>query len=140
MKTEKNIKPVSDIEWDTCWMAIRYAMNRQTIASATLPTDLIKAYWHRWTDDQKRQIAKDLKQNEEYYSTLKITDEKAFGNENIDRPVWIKFMNACDIDNHHKGQLKDGSTYEMFQVHDKLYPLKQYLNDPTLDIFQLQIG
>jgi len=41
------ISRLSDFEWTCLWMAVRYAMNRQTIASATLPQDIIKNYYSR---------------------------------------------------------------------------------------------
>ena len=63
--TDRNNKkrPLSSIEWDTCWMAIRYAMNRRTAASASLPTELLAAYYDRWTDGQKEMIVRDLWEN-----------------------------------------------------------------------------
>ena len=64
MKTIKpNAAPLSTVEWDTCWMAIRYAMNRRTAASASLPTELLAAYYDRWTDGQKEMIVRDLWEN-----------------------------------------------------------------------------
>lgn len=77
-------KPLTDIEWDTCWMAIRYACGRKTIASAMLPRDLIDAYYHRWTDSQKQLIAKDLRS---YLET-----HEYFGSKNIDHPEWMHFL------------------------------------------------
>ena len=50
------ISRLSDFEWTCLWMAVRYAMNRQTIASATLPQDIIKNYYSRLNDGQKKSI------------------------------------------------------------------------------------
>lgn len=81
-------KPLSSIEWDTCWMAIRYACGRQTIASAMLPRDLIDAYYDRWTDGQKQMIAKDLRN---YLET-----HEYFGSKNIDHPEWMRFLHILE--------------------------------------------
>lgn len=82
MKKEKRL---SEIEWDTCWMAIRYAMNRQTASSASLPSQLIKAYGDRWTDLQKELILRDLK--------LHLIDNEYFGNKEVDHPKWMELLN-----------------------------------------------
>lgn len=81
-------KPLTDIEWDTCWMAIRYACGRKTIASAMLPRDLIDAYYDRWTDGQKEMIAKDLRTHLEFH--------ECFGDKNIDHPEWMRFLNLLE--------------------------------------------
>lgn len=135
MKDQKiNTKPLTDIEWETCWMAIRYAMNRQTIASSLLPYMLIQAYWTRWTDDQKRTIYRDLKSNEDYYTSLKSAGESAFGNKDIDRPIWLKFMEACNIDNHWWYGYEDRQVL-VFQANNRLYPLEEYIKNPANEIF-----
>jgi hypothetical protein len=125
-------KPLSDLEWDTCFMSLRYAMNRQTISSATLPIQLVRAYWNRWTDPQKKMIARDLKNNEEMCIEMETT---AFGNPSIDRPTWLKFWKACDIDNHYKVKLVNGDEDIVFEANDKIYPLNKYVENPYLEIY-----
>lgn len=107
--------PLSDIEWSTCWMSIRYAMNRRTIDSVTLPIHLLQAYYDRWNDAQKRLIIQDLKQN--------FHDYKKFGDENIDHPVWMKFWYTLDKTKHLCLSLIDGSEIVGFKWNDKYYPL-----------------
>lgn len=121
------MKPLSEIEWTTCWMAIRYACPRQTIASATLPSDLIKAYWNRWTVGQKKMIAQDLKRF--------LETESSFGNKNIDEPIWNKFLSACDIDNHETVELIDGTSCVVFEANDRYYPLDEYVKKPHAEIY-----
>lgn len=43
MKTKKK-KSLSSIQYDTLWMAIRYAMGRKSIASLSLPWEIIDSY------------------------------------------------------------------------------------------------
>lgn len=133
MKTNR----LTEIEWDTCWMAIRYAMNRQTIASSTLPHQLIESYYNRWTDSQKRMIARDLSENErdvQHWSDGKL---KAFGHEKIDRPQWLKFWSSCDIDNHISIELSNGQKVTAFKANDRIYPLKEYVESPHQEIYVL---
>lgn len=113
--------PLSDIEWTTLWMAIRYAMNGQTIASAMLPQDIVRTYYRRLTNAQKASIVTDLKQNEE--DVLRISDgrQKAFGHPEIDRPHWLRFIAALDIENHFNVLMNDGSIITCFQVGDRYY-------------------
>ena len=125
-------KPLTDCEWTTCWMAYRYSMNSQTIATSTLPGLLITTYWHRWSDNQKRMIARDLKSNEKEYSDR---NKKAFGDETIDRPTWLKFMAACDIDNHYTVRCKDGNEYVVFEANGRKYPLTKYIKNPCYEIW-----
>lgn len=126
-----NNKELTDIEWTTCWMAIRYAMNRQSIASATLPADLVKEYWYRWSDYQKEMIVNDLKSNYEDNSF----GRKPFGNENIDKPNWMKFWKACDTKNHFTAIGIDDISYTVFETNGRIYPLKSYINEPHNEIF-----
>jgi hypothetical protein len=133
MKADK----LTDLEWDTCWMAIRYAMNRQTIASSTLPHQLIESYYNRWTDSQKRMIAKDLSDNESDVLRWSDGKHKAFGHSTIDRPQWLKFWSACDIDNHVNIELPNGQTVAAFKANDRIYPLKEYIENPHREIYVL---
>lgn len=76
---------LTDIEWITCIFAVRYAMGRQTIASATLPKELIDAYGERWTEQQKKLLLRDLEEHIENY--------KYFGDKRIDHPAWMGLVN-----------------------------------------------
>jgi len=128
-----NNLPLSDIEYDTCWMAIRYAQNRTTISCSTLPNRLIEEYWYRWTDEQKQDIVIDLERNEKTYS--KFNGAKAFGDENIDRPSWLKFWKALDVKNHTTVRTTDGSEYVVFEANDRIYPLNSYIENPYKEIY-----
>ena len=120
---------LTEIEWDTCWMAIRYAMNRQTIASATLPEMLMKQYYHRWSDNQKDMILRDLKSNFKEYG------EDSFGNKNIDQPIWLKFMNCLDKTKHFKVLLIDDTEATLFESNEVYYPLDKYISNPSQNFY-----
>lgn len=99
-------------------MAIRYAMNRQTIASATLPRELLRAYYDRWTDGQKEIIARNLR---EHYD-----DFGCFGDKNIDHPEWMRFMLTLDPKAHYTVTASDGEnteTVECVEYDGKYYPI-----------------
>ena len=120
------ISRLSDFEWTCLWMAIRYAMNRQTIAAATLPQDIIKNYYHRLSANQKQSIVKDLKGNEEDWAF----SGKAFGHEEIDRPHWLKLWKALDESGHYQVELIDGTKCTVFDVNGKVIPLHKYIEEP----------
>lgn len=114
----KTTNPLTAVEWDTCWMAIRYAMNRETIASASLPRELLRAYYDRWSDAQKRTIADDLHDHYE--------DFGCFGNKGIDHPEWMRFMLTLDQKEHCIVTASDGimtEKVECIEFEGKYYPI-----------------
>lgn len=125
------ISRLSDFEWTCLWMAIRYAMNRQTIAAATLPQDIIKNYYTRLSANQKQSIVKDLKNNEEDWGFSR----KAFGHEEIDRPHWIKLWKALDENCHYQVELIDGTKCTVFEANGKVVPLHKYIEEPYHNYF-----
>lgn len=118
---------LTGIEWETCWMAIRYAMGRQTIASATLPADLIRAYKDRWTQDQLDSIYVDLKRHEEMHDT--------FGHKDIDNIHWQKFKEYCNKSNRHLVTTTDGKDRVCFKVDNRFYDVQSYMNMPRQEIY-----
>lgn len=121
--------PLNDIEWTTLWMSIRYACGRQTISSATLPQLIVKSYWHRMTELQKKQIYDDLKREYDNYG------ENAFGSPTIDKPVWLKFMEAMNEKNRKIAVATDGNNHEVFYINEKYYPLDSYVETPHQEIY-----
>lgn len=120
----KNTTFLPDFEYNLLWMAIRYAMNRQTIASATLPADIITNYYNRLSSGQKFSIFQDLERNE------KDLNIEAFGDKSIDRPHWIKLMKCFDEKCHYKVKTTDGDIIIIFEANDKYIPLEKYLQHP----------
>lgn len=123
MKTQRNTQPLTSVEWDTCWMAIRYAMNRRSAASAALPTDLLAAYYDRWTDGQKEMIVRDLRENLEDLKRWNDTEEAYFGDKGIDHPIWMRFLLTLDKSKHVMLTLTDGSKVTCFEYEGRYYPV-----------------
>lgn len=125
--SKKNIplrmsEPLSHLEWTTCWMAVRYAMGRQTIAAAMLPGEIIKEYYHRFSNIQKEMLIKELKRY--------VEENKHFGNLKIDNIHWLKFLSCLDISAHFNVLLKDDTTLLCFETLGVIYPLSEYFERP----------
>lgn len=128
-----NQKPLSEVEWDTCWMAVRYAMGRMTIASATLPRQLLRAYHERFSDNQKSLLVKDLR---EY-----LDSHECFGMREIDHPEWAKFMLTLDESTHYKvvGNIGSKEPFDVFDFDEKIIPVKWYKHVGDVSIVETAI-
>jgi hypothetical protein len=124
----KNQVPLSEIEWTLIWMAIRYAMDRETIASATLPEMIIRAYYRRLSDGEKESTCRDLKEHFE--------QKGKFGNPDIDTRHWMKFWKCLETSSH--VNIKGADTeITCFQVGERYYPLSEYIRYPNFEIYLL---
>jgi len=132
-------------------MAIQYACGRQTIASATLPAEIIRNRYDYINDKDKQSIVNDLT---EY---LKKRKDSVFGDRKIDDREWQKFLAALDINRHFTIQAKtSGSEIRNilcfkcnvitsqwnieknkndFFESDVHYPLEEYLKTPHREVF-----
>lgn len=110
-------------------MAIRYAMPRESIASATLPADIIKNYYARLDGGQKEMIVRDLREHFERVGR--------FGDSRIDNPVWQKFLAALDTPNHKIATLSDETKVIVFKANGRLYPRDHYLEMPWHETYIL---
>jgi hypothetical protein len=145
MKTDQ-MKPLSEIEWTTCWMAIRYAMGGRSAASASLPGELLAAYFNRWTAAQKRAIVRDLRQHLENIKLWNDTDEAYFGDKNFDHPIWMRFLLTLDRSAHVEVTLESGRKVEAFEYEGRFYPqcwwdgpgVKYIDSDAIMNIQKLQ--
>lgn len=115
MSRQKITKSLSSVEWVTCWMAIRYAMNRQTIASASLPRELLSAYYDRWSDGQKEIIARGLR---EHYD-----DFGCFGDKKVDHPEWMRFLLTLDEHTHKIVTTTNDQNIECIEFEGRYYPI-----------------
>jgi len=120
----KKNPPLTNIEWITLWMALRYAMGRQTIASAMLPQEVVEAYFKRLTEPQKAMIARDLGEH--------FNEHGAFGNPSIDNIHWIKLMRACHKDSHITVTGIDGNDYVVFECLGQFIPMHHYTIAPEV--------
>jgi hypothetical protein len=60
MKKDQKIKPLSSWEWDLTWSSLRYFCGRYSIASAMYPSDLVRNFGKRLSDDQKEQLSHEI--------------------------------------------------------------------------------
>jgi hypothetical protein len=129
MKTKTIQNELTETEWTLIWMAIRYAMNRSTIASATLPEMIIRDYYGKLSKENKESICLDLKGNFDKYGI--------FGNPTIDNKHWMKFLKCLDTESHTTVS-RLGKKIVCFCVDDKFYPLFEYIARPHLEIYLLR--
>jgi hypothetical protein len=145
-----------DFEFTMIRLAILYACGRQTIASATLPSEIIKNRYKYLTAEQKKIIVKDMT---EYLDMLEDNNmERVFGDKKIDHKGWIKFMTALDNNCHYVVKVGDPQSEDIqeivcfkckiFQGHwneknginefveeEVVYPLDSYLSQPSHEIY-----
>jgi len=87
----KKIKKLSDWEWTLTWSSLRYFCGRYTIASAYYPTDLVKNYGERLSDDQRRSLVEEIERQ--------IDHSKIHGDNmwlNMDMEPWSALRNFLD--------------------------------------------
>lgn len=116
-------QPLSSVEWDTCWMAIKYAMNGRNISTASLPTILLGAYYHRWTPGEKQTIARILRDNLDEMKCAYGEDKAYFGDKNIDHPKWMKLLLTLDESTHKILTLKRRKKVECIEFEGVYYPV-----------------
>lgn len=120
-------KPLSDIEWTTCWMAIRYALGGQTIATGMLPAEIIRAYYKRFTPLQIEKLVRELNNYKQTWGT--------FGHKDIDNPHWQKFLSALNKAEHEEVELINGDKCTIFKVNGRMYPLHLYISNPFQEYY-----
>lgn len=116
-------QPLSSVEWDTCWMAIKYAMNGRNISTGALPSELLGAYYHRWTPGQKQTIARILQDNLDDMKRAYGEDKVYFGDKNIDHPKWMRFLLTLDESTHKILTLKRRKKVECIEFEGVYYPV-----------------
>lgn len=123
MKTKPNPAPLSEVEWDTCWMAIKYAMNGRNISTASLPKELLRAYYHRWSGGEKGQIVRTLRDNLDELKRIYGIDKAYFGDKNIDHHDWMRFLLTLDESTHKILTLKRRKKVECIEFEGVYYPV-----------------
>jgi len=143
-----------DFEFLMIRMAISYACGRQTIASSTLPGEIIEHRYEFLSDDHKNIIVSDLRKYLDYLKNHNI--DPVFGNPMIDNNTWLKFMTALDKSEHEEVELINGEKVTVFRttslrghwneeekinkfsMEEVVYPLESYLKDPHREIYVLK--
>ena len=116
---------LSDFEFTLLWMAIRYAIDRGTITSATLPGYIILNWYSRMNDGHKRSIVGDIK----------LLFKEHVGHDRYSKPHWDKFLAALDEDRHFQVELIDDTIIDCFACGKTIYPLHKYIEAPHSDIY-----
>jgi hypothetical protein len=65
-KEKQKIKPLSDWEWDLTWSSLRYFCGRYTIASAMYPSDLVRNFGKRLSEQQGKSLAEEIQRQIDY--------------------------------------------------------------------------
>jgi len=86
-----------DFEFTMIRMAILYACGRRTIASGSLPHEIIKYRYKFLSAEQKAIIVEDLTG---YLDRVEKLGGRVFGDRFIDDKTWQKFMAALDVNRH----------------------------------------
>lgn len=101
------------------WMACRYACNRRSIASVTLPQRIVAAYWYKMDDYQRVKLGEDIEREKQ---------------EGMDLS-WVKFYKALNPIHHKNVELTDGTKDTIFEVNNRIYSLNKYLLFPYQEWF-----
>lgn len=80
---------LSAAEWDTCWMAVRYAVGGQSISTSLLPFELLSAYWRRWSVGEKARLLSILNDHLESVRRLTGKSEEESG----------RYLYTCSLHN-----------------------------------------
>lgn len=121
--TRPNTAPLSEVEWDTCWMAIKYAMNGRNVSTASLPKELLRAYYNRWEAGEKQKIVRILRDNLDDLKRAYGEDKAYFGDKNIDHPNWMRFLLTLDENTHKILTLKRRKKVECIEFEGVYYPV-----------------
>ena len=117
----RKTRALTDIEWTTCWMSVRYAYNRESIASTTLPVSITQQYYNRFTQHQKDTLKEELS---------RLKKETSSGERHISSSqFWDMLYSALDVEKHRRLTIGD-SSYVLFPYSDKLYRLDSFIKNP----------
>ena len=134
-KEKQKIKPLSSGEWDLTWSSLRYFCGRYTIASAMYPSDLVRNFGKRLSEDQGRSLADEIQRqidyamshNDNMWLTHDMEAWSALRNY-LDKSTWRElFCQGPDIEDTNvvafPCERKEGDTMETRWI-----PVDQYEN------------
>jgi hypothetical protein len=103
--SKKESSEITFIEQTLIWMASRYAMGRSSIASATLPKDIISKYGERLDVNQKKLMFRDILEavtDRVRFSKIELKDDyRMLENIELLTPEWMKFASWLDDTNEY---------------------------------------
>jgi hypothetical protein len=137
--SKKESSEITFIEQTLIWMASRYAMSRSSIASATLPKDIISKYGERLNVDQKKLMLRDILEavtDRVRFSKIELQDGyRMLENIELLTPEWMKFASWLDDTNEYivtARYTEDGSSWitseQICFRHDSKYYIKNNID------------
>lgn len=114
---------LSAAEWDTCWMAVRYAVGGQSISTSSLPFELLSAYWRRWSVGEKARLLSILNDHLESVRRLTGKSEVCFGDRIVDHKQWELFRRTLDSGQHIEVSLASGRVLLCVEYVGDYYPI-----------------
>lgn len=124
----KKNKGVSSVQHRLIWMSCRYAIGRSSIASQSLPNEIIQEYYHELTPNQRKSLADDVFREIELRNALYDKGVKPIFDV---YEVWHKFALALDSTKHITAHIpKDNSDHVCFVYENEYYPLDRYIRNP----------
>lgn len=117
---------LSNFEFNLLFMSIRYAMNRKSIYSASLPADIITNWYHRISNNEKKLIVHELREN------LKFNENISF---EYDKKIWNKFMEFLDWEKHHIIKTINNEEIKVFSANGRIYSIDSYKTEAYKEIY-----
>lgn len=114
---------LSAAEWDTCWMAVRYAVGGQSISTSLLPFELLSAYWRRWSVGEKARLLSILNDHLDSVRRLTGESEVCFGSPMFDHKQWELFRRTLDSGQHVEVSLTSGKVLTCVEYDGNYYPI-----------------
>jgi hypothetical protein len=131
---EMDYEILDEFDFTMLRMAILYSCNRMTIASATLPLNIIKNRYNLLNDEQINTILCDLNGYLDWHEKT-FKNGRKFSSSNYDDNIWKKFMSFLDKTTHFDILASDEKTYQTF-LHDNLYhSINNYIGNPYIDTY-----
>ena len=127
---------LDELDFKMIRMAILYACPRMSIASATLPLEIIQNRYKLFTNEHKQTIITDLNRYLDYVSE---SGQRAreFSNSTHDDKLWKKFLSFLDENTHYEVIGSDDKSYKTFLVDDIHYSFERYIENPWIDSYIL---
>jgi len=125
-------KKFDEIDFDMLRMALLYACPRKTIASTTLPEDIVKHRFKLFSEEQIKTIINDLNNyldwKENHFGKREFSDS-------FDDKTWKKFLKFLDDNSHYNVKGIDDKIYKTFLSDGIYYSYDRFLEQPYIDCY-----